>query len=117
MLGQSDEVPGWLRAADLFALASEREGMPNSVLEAMATGLPVVLTPFAGLSDDFGVPGEHYELAQRSSSAVAQAIEGLLEDAPRRRERSLQARRLMEKTMDLDHCVGRYAELYHELAR
>jgi glycosyltransferase involved in cell wall biosynthesis len=39
-----DEVATWLRAADVFALASHREGCCNAVLEALATGTPVVAT-------------------------------------------------------------------------
>lgn len=35
----------WYRAADVFLLASDYEGMPMSVLEALASGLPVVSTP------------------------------------------------------------------------
>lgn len=39
------EVVDWLRAADVFALATRREGCCNAVLEALATGTPVVTTP------------------------------------------------------------------------
>jgi glycosyltransferase involved in cell wall biosynthesis len=39
------EVLRWLQAADVFALATEREGCCNAVLEALATGVPVVTTP------------------------------------------------------------------------
>lgn len=39
-----DQVVEWLRAADVFALASEREGCCNAVLEALAVGVPVVAT-------------------------------------------------------------------------
>src|SRR5690606_32881786 len=38
-------VATWLRAADVFALATAREGCCNAVLEALATGVPVVTTP------------------------------------------------------------------------
>ncbi len=52
------EVVGWLRAADVFALASAREGCCNAVLEALAVGLPVVTTP-AGDNPHFVRDGEN----------------------------------------------------------
>ena len=39
------EIAGWLQAADVFALATHREGCCNAVLEALACGIPVVTTP------------------------------------------------------------------------
>jgi glycosyltransferase involved in cell wall biosynthesis len=46
--GHTDEVPRYLREMDVFTLPSYREGLPVSVLEAMATGLPVVATNIRG---------------------------------------------------------------------
>jgi len=53
-----DEVPHWLRSADAFALATYREGCSNALLEAIACGLPVVVTP-AGDNERYVVPGEN----------------------------------------------------------
>jgi len=45
------EIPLWMRAADLFCLPSLNEGMPNVVLEALASGTPVVATNVGGIPD------------------------------------------------------------------
>ncbi len=57
VLGARDDVAALLGAADVFVLASHREGMPRSVIEAMMTGLPVVATAVRG-SRELVVPDE-----------------------------------------------------------
>ena len=54
------ELNIWYNAADVFCLASEREGWPNVILEAMATGLPVIASNVGGIpeiivSSDYGL--------------------------------------------------------------
>lgn len=50
-LGYQADPAYWLRAMDVFALPSRLEGSPNAVLEAMATGLPIVATRIGGIVD------------------------------------------------------------------
>jgi glycosyltransferase involved in cell wall biosynthesis len=50
-LGWRDDIPQLLKHATVFVLPSEREGMPLSILEAMAAGVPVVATPIAGVPE------------------------------------------------------------------
>ena len=50
-LAPYSQIPDILRSADVFALPSLQEGLPLSLLEAMATGLPVVTTPVGGIPD------------------------------------------------------------------
>ena len=50
-LGERDDVAGWLDACDVFLLASEWEGMPLGVLEAMAKGKPILATAVSGIPE------------------------------------------------------------------
>jgi glycosyltransferase involved in cell wall biosynthesis len=114
--GLVTNVEEYLRASDLFVFPSRREGMPNVVLEAMASGLPVVMAPFVGLSEDFGKAGREYLLVDRDPDAVAAAIGSVLEDDILRMELGVRARQWVEKTMDVERSLDRYADLYRELA-
>ncbi|MEM7543533.1 MAG: glycosyltransferase, partial [Pseudomonadota bacterium] len=51
-----DELVNWYRAADLFALATAGEGSPNVVLEALATGLPAIVTDVGGVREILAEP-------------------------------------------------------------
>ena len=114
--GRVQNVESYLQASDLFVFASEREGMANVILEAMASGLPVVMTPHIGLPPDFGKPGHQYLLAERNSESIAAVVEALLDNNESCRELALNGRKWVDKTMDLETVLDRYAALYHELS-
>jgi glycosyltransferase involved in cell wall biosynthesis len=76
-----EETPAWYRTADVFALPSDFDNSPNVVLEAMASGLPVVATDVGGLRD-YIVPGRNGMLIEKGSrAALAAALESYLGDA------------------------------------
>jgi glycosyltransferase involved in cell wall biosynthesis len=73
------EVNTWLQAADVFALASHREGCCNAVLEALAAGRPVVTTP-VGDNPQFVHAGVNGALVPVDDvEAFERALEGALE--------------------------------------
>jgi glycosyltransferase involved in cell wall biosynthesis len=114
--GIVDDVENYLRAADIFILASSREGTPNSVLEAMATGLPCLVTPYLGMSGGIGRAGEHYRLVDRNQGAIGAALTELLDSEPLRNLLGSKGREYVVANIDQQHSLDHYAALYEELA-
>jgi glycosyltransferase involved in cell wall biosynthesis len=99
-----------LAAADLFVLPATGEGLPVSALEAMAAGLPVVLTP-----------GCHLVEAERAGAGVvvpaaveplADAMAGLLTDPERRATMGRRARELVHDRYTWSHVVTQLDAIY-----
>lgn len=86
LLGQRDDVPALLRAADIFTLPSHREGMPRSIIEAMMTGLPVVATDIRGSREEV-VDGETGVLVPVKDTRSLQSALARLADDPALRAR------------------------------
>lgn len=114
--GAQSNAPGWLRAADLFAFPAVNEGLPNAVLEAMATGLPMAAAAIAPL-EGVAIDGENALLAvPGDAAALAAALDRLLSDAELAARLGAAARRHVETSFSLDRVVGLYENLYGSLA-
>jgi glycosyltransferase involved in cell wall biosynthesis len=74
----NNDLPDWYAAADLFALASSREGWPNVVCEAQAMGLPVVATSVWGIPEIIDSPSLGVLVDERTEPAIAQALSAAL---------------------------------------
>jgi glycosyltransferase involved in cell wall biosynthesis len=98
--GMTDRVPEYLRLMDIFVLPSYREGFPRSILEAMATSLPVVATDIRGCREAVvnGVTG--FIVAPRDASGLQSAVESLLTNPERRKEMGREARRTAQEKYD-----------------
>lgn len=80
MTGYRTDVPAILSLLDLFAMPSYREGMPRSLLEAMATGLPVAATDIRGCREEV-IDGETgFLVPPRDHYAMGEAILKILSD-------------------------------------
>jgi sugar transferase (PEP-CTERM/EpsH1 system associated) len=115
--GERSDVPDILRGLDCFVLPSLAEGVSNTILEAMATGLPVVATRVGGnpeLVDD-GVTGQLVPSAD--SEAMATAILGYFDDPATARRHARAARQATVQRFSLDRMIRDYLSLYDRLLR
>jgi glycosyltransferase involved in cell wall biosynthesis len=78
LTGYRKDVPALLASFDLFALPSYREGMPRALLEAMATGLPVVATAIRGCREEVVNGKTGILVPPRDAAALAAAMKGIL---------------------------------------
>jgi glycosyltransferase involved in cell wall biosynthesis len=109
------EIPNFLAAADLFVTASITEVHPLTVIEAMASGLPIAATCSPGVIDsvDNGVTGF---LAEGPEQGLAAAMVGLAV-SPELRQRMGSAARNASQSYDIHRTVVNTVELYERLRR
>lgn len=99
--GFQKDVKPYLQAADIFTLTSYNEGLPFAVLEAMACGLPCVVTNVGGNAEAVTVQ-EGFVVPPGSADQVAQAISSLLKDRQQRMNMSRSSRTRVEDVFNLD---------------
>src|SRR5437773_5489283 len=80
------ELPLWYRAADVFVLSSDFDNSPNVVLEAMASGLPLVATNVGGVPDFVEAPAGGVLVDKGDAAAMGTEILELLGNDARRRD-------------------------------
>ena len=113
--GERDNVSALLGVMDIFVLPSLAEGISNTILEAMATGLPVVATHVGGNSE-LVVDGSTGFLVPRSDpDALAVAIRRYVDDPDLRRDHGAIARRRCEAEFSIKTMVKNYQDLYDGL--
>jgi glycosyltransferase involved in cell wall biosynthesis len=100
----SAEVRAHLDRADLFCLPSFSEGLPISIMEAMAAGVPVVTTWIAGIPELAEAGVTALTVPPSRADALAEAMRRLADDAPLRLRLSLAARARVEERHDQDRC-------------
>jgi glycosyltransferase involved in cell wall biosynthesis len=102
-------------AADIGLLVSHTEGFSNSLIEGMASGLPMIATSVGGNLDALD-PGETgFLVPVQAPEPLAEAIRCLADDAALRRRIGAAARASAEKRFSLEACVDSYARLWRSL--
>ena len=117
----SDPVP-YFQAADVFAFPSHREGLPNAMLEAMASGLPSLITSFVGLpapGEELGHPDEHFLLLERDADIWSRTLVEMLAPAAadHRAQIGQAARSWICATNNLERTLDLWADTYFGLQK
>lgn len=116
LLGVVEDVPGLLGAADLFALSSRWEGSPLAVIEAMATGLPVVATAVGGVPELVLDRVTGLLVPPGDPARLSEALRLLASD-PELRSRMSAAARERARQFTAEAMTSAYAELFRRCAR
>lgn len=113
--GFRPDAPALIGAADLFVLASLHEGIPISLLEAMASGRAAVLTRVGGIPE-VAVEGETAVLVEpKDVEGLASAILGLLQDPDRRHRMGQSARQHVRRRFGMEAMVGLVEDVYRQV--
>jgi len=112
LAGERHDVPCILRGLDCFVLPSLAEGISNTLLEAQASGLPVIATRVGGNAEimEEGVTGTLVPAAD--SASLAHAVVGYFTEPARAHTHGAAGRRLIERRFSLERMVADYQRLY-----
>ena len=115
LAGERNDIPEVMRGLDAFVLPSVAEGISNTILEAMATALPVVATNVGGNGEllDDGTTGRL--VPAQDPEAMARALLDDFEGRSAAAQRGAAARRSVERKFSLDQMVAAYGDLYERL--
>jgi glycosyltransferase involved in cell wall biosynthesis len=113
--GLQANVESWLGAADVYVLASHREGLSNAMLEAMAIGLPVVSTRVSGVRETVEEAGAGLVVDVGQKEQLADALIRLANDSLLRSQMGRAGRAVILKSYSLNHVAVLHEQLYDKL--
>ena len=114
LTGARDDVPALMNAMDCFVLPSQAEGISNTLLEAMASGLPTVATRVGGNVELVAEEDSGLLVAPEDPGALAAALARIAADPAGRRRMGEAARQRAMSQFSLETMVDRYLAVYDQ---
>jgi glycosyltransferase involved in cell wall biosynthesis len=114
-MGHFHDVRKVFEMMDLYVLSSTREGLPNTVLEAMAMEVPIVSTDVDGVKEAVADQSEAFLVPPQDSPALAAGLLRMLEDDELRLRLARQARAKVEAEFSFAHRTRTIENLYRQL--
>ena len=117
LLGHREDVPDLLAAADVFVFPSLWEGLGGSLIEALASGLPVVATRLDAVAEVIADGRNGLLVRPGSAEELAGAITWILDDPRRRAAMGAENRALFERRFSIAESARALIDLYRAVAR
>ena len=110
--GSRDDIPEIMRSFDVFVLGSRREGISNTVLEAMASGLPVIATNTGGNAELVRSKETGELVPTEDSAALAEEVCRYASDPELRNVCGIEARKAAVEKYSLEMMIDTYQRMY-----
>lgn len=115
MLGPRDDIPDLLKISDCFVLTSRSEGLSCSIIEAMASGLPVVATNVGGNSELIEEGKNGYLVQVDDSVALADGVKKIILNISIKKKYGERSSAIIRNQYSLDLMIENYVNLYNEM--
>jgi len=112
LAGTRRDIPAFLEAADLFVLSSSMEGLPVTLLEAMAAGTPIVSTDAGGIPEAVTDGESAILVGSGDAGALAEAMAMVLGDDAIAKRISIAAQRIVRERFSIQNTTRRVEEIY-----
>ena len=115
-LGHRTDIPQLLAQSDIMCFPSfYREGVPKSLIEASACGLPLITTDSVGCRDTVVNKKNGYLIKPHSPGEIAKALRKLIQNPDKRKKMGLRSRQIAEKEYDVNAVAAKHLEIYNLL--
>ncbi len=115
-LGWRDDIIDLISISDLVVLPSYREGIPRTLLEAMAIGKPIVTTDTVGCRETVNHGENGYLVPVASPKALSEHVDKILSDEVLQKEMGIKSRERAVSEFDIKKIVQQYIELYKKIS-
>jgi len=111
------EISKFLKAADIFVLPSYSEGLPNVILEAMASSLPVIASRVGGIPEAMEDGRSGILINKKDVDGLTDAMESLIENEALTKEMGINGKNIVGKKFTWQRNAIRTIEIYQEVAK
>jgi glycosyltransferase involved in cell wall biosynthesis len=115
MLGQRNDIPALLNLSDCFVLSSRSEGLSCSIIEAMASGLPVIATDVGGNSELVTDEVNGYLVPSENPDALSTRLQVIINDSLKRKKFAEMSLNRAREHYSLDGMLEKYVDNYNKM--